>query len=156
MGDDKQRKLDAIQSDVASQTSDKPDPFTLEEMKEFSSKPALRAEIAHQELVKYFNRRIDVLQTKLDKREQDCRELLPEVAELRQAKRSTRLFDCLIAAEITVGGALISGAGFSTTEVGKYVMLWVGWALIILGIVTLFLNTAFGWPKSKSEPRSGD
>lgn len=80
MADEKERKLDAIRSDIAERSSDDPDEYTRKEQNELNAratKPAYRAEVLQLKLLGSLNERINVLQAKLDLREMDYHKLLP-------------------------------------------------------------------------------
>jgi hypothetical protein len=99
------------------------------------------------------NRRIDVLQSKLDDREIELHIVLPRVAELEQAEWTARLHAGLESVAAGGGALMLSVASFvneATDEWLKYLLFGAGLAFALLGILGKVVMSFFGWPKRET------
>lgn len=112
-----------------------------------ASSAAYRAAHEHSEHLKALNTRIGVLQTKLDRREDELNAAKPRVAELEQAKKTSRLGVVVDALGIGGGVILLSIASFSPDGCAKYACFAAGISASSLALVAKVLFATFGWPK---------
>lgn len=106
---------------------------------------AVRAEEAEEKHVAALNRRISVLQTKLDLREDELRELLPRNAELEQARCNASLNGASSLGAVSIGGMLASISSLLSIPLG-YVSGGFGAAMLIGGLILSWTTHRFGWP----------
>jgi hypothetical protein len=109
---------------------------------------ALRAEVAEEEHVAALNRRIDVLQKKLDLREDELQVLLPRNAELEQAYRNASINGGLSLTAISAGGVLTSISSLLPTPF-SYISGSFGAAMLIGGLTVSWTTHRLGWPLKK-------
>ena len=122
----------------------------IDDLDKRAKRAAYRAEVAHAELVRALERRIDKIQEKLDSSEAENSKLAPEVAQLRQAKKTFQLQATVSTTAITIGGALISGYAAADSEFWQNFILGSGWSLLAVGLVLIPLFASFGWPRAPS------
>jgi hypothetical protein len=106
---------------------------------------AVRAEEAEESFVAALNRRISVLQKKLDLREEELRILLPRNAELEQARSNATINSGLSLTAISVGGILASISSMLPCPF-SYISAGFGAAMLIAGLVVSWTTHRFGWP----------
>jgi chromosome segregation ATPase len=122
--DDAYARLKNVASLDAQAAPDVPDEQTLagelahEAERKKAKTAALRAEEAEEKHVAALNRRIHVLQTKLDLREDELRELLPRNAELEQARSNATINGGLSLSAVSVGGMLASVSSLFPVPLG--------------------------------------
>jgi len=110
---------------------------------------AYRAEFVHDQHVSGLNARIDVLQSKLDSREEELHRSLPRVAELEQAEKTSKLSAGVETLGGGVGALLLSMASFSTDDWWKFSLFGAGISAAVLGVFAKVLFGIFGWPKKR-------
>ncbi len=115
---------------------------------------AYRAVFEHNQHVQALNNRIDVLQAKLDKREEDLHVAMPRVSELEQAERTSKVGTIVEAVGAGGGAILLSIASFMSGENWvKFVLFGAGVSASSLAVFAKLLLAAFGWPQ-RPTPRS--
>jgi hypothetical protein len=112
---------------------------------------ALRAEEAEERHAAALDRRIDVLQKKLDLRENELRELLPRNAELEQAKRNADANSRLSLSAVSVGGLLASISSLLPVR-WNYISGAFGAAMLISGLTLSCVTHRSGWPSKEDRP----
>ena len=149
-------RVKSVASHDASTTPDDPDEQTLageqahlKEAQKKAKTAALRAEEAEEKHVSALNRRIDVLQNKLDLREEEVHELLPRNAELEQARRNATINSGLSLTAISIGGVLASISSLLPTPF-SYISGSFGAAMLIGGLTVSWVTHRFGWPSKRS------
>lgn len=118
---------------------------------------AYRAVVEHNEHVVALNRRIDVIQGKLDSREIELHRAIPRIAELEQAQRTARLGAFVDVMAIGLGTLILGLSGFvrrNFPEEGtayEFMMIGVGATACVVALIFRALFALFGWPKKPSE-----
>lgn len=114
--------------------------------------PALRAEFEHDKHLEALNTRLDVIQAKLDARENDLSHATPRIAELEQSERSARAN--LVVETLGAGGgaALLGLASFVEDARWKFLWFGLGWGLVSLALVAKVAFAVWGWPKPRITP----
>ena len=128
---------------------------TLEQLEETTldkqaKSAAYRAVVEHSQHLQALNTRIDVLQAKLDRREDALHAAIPRVSELEQAQKTSRVESIVEAIGTGVGGVFLSLAPFATTEPPKYLFLGLGVSSLAFAVLAKVLFAAFGWPKKRA------
>jgi len=108
---------------------------------------AYRAVVEHNQHVLALNSRIDVLQAKLDKRENELHNVIPKVSELQQAKRTSRIGAAVETVGISGGATLLSIASFAPDGSVKYACFGAGISVSSLAVFAKVLFAVLGWPK---------
>ena len=146
-------RVKSVAEHDAKATPDDPDEQTLagEQAHDKAGKKAktaaVRAEEAEEKHVASLNRRIDVLQSKLDRREGDLHHLLPRTAELEQAARTSKVGAIVEAAGVGGGALLLSIASFTPPdEWHRFVCIGAGISASVFALSAKALLAAFGWP----------
>jgi len=98
------------------------------------------------------NRRIEVLQGKLDSREAELQVAVPRVAELEQAMRTARVGAFVESAGAGGGALLLSIASFMADGALKFVFVGAGIAGASLGVLAKIISSALGWPRDRPKP----
>jgi hypothetical protein len=80
------------------------------------------------------NRRIDVLQGKLDNREADLQQLLPRNAALEQSCKISRVLVTDGTALLAIGGGLVSASGVFVAGPVRFVLAGLGGGLLICAL----------------------
>lgn len=101
------------------------------------------------------NRRIDVLQNKLDLREADLHAALPRIAELEQAEKTSKIATVVEAIGAGGGAVLLGIASFATNDALKFAFLGAGVAASAVAIFCKALFALFGWPPRKNPGPQG-
>jgi hypothetical protein len=89
----------------------------------------------------------DVLQEKLNDRENDLHKSLPRVAELEQAQKTSRVSTVVESIGAGFGTVMLGIAPFADTDKKTFGLLCAGLALSVLAIFGKALFALFGWPK---------
>ncbi len=114
-----------------------------------ASSASFRAVLEHDRHLRSLYERIEVLQKKLDDREDELRAAVPRVAELEQAERTTRVGAGVEAVGAGGGAILLSIAAFASAEWLKYLLLGLGASAAALSVISKLLYATFGWPPNK-------
>ncbi len=147
-------RVKSVAANEAEAAPDDPDKQTLagekahDKARRKAKTAALRAEEAEAEHVAALNRRIGVLQTKLDLREDELHCLLPRNAELEQARSNAVINGGLSLTAVSLGGALASVSSLLPFPFG-YISGGFGAAMLIAGLVASWTTHRFGWPARK-------
>lgn len=114
--------------------------------------PALRAEFEHDKHLEALNARLEVIQAKLDAREDELRHATPRMAKLEQSERSAK--GHLIVETLGSGGgaALLGVASFVEDATWKFLWFGVGLGLVSLALVAKVSFAVWGWPKPRVAP----
>ncbi len=123
-----------------------------ETLDKLARSPSLRAVHEHAQHVFALNNRIDVLQSKLDRRESELHLALPRVAELEQAQRTFRVDAVVEPIGTGVSAAALSVASFVANDSVKYGLIGVGLTAAAFAMLAKILFAAFGWPKPREKP----
>lgn len=95
------------------------------------------------------NRRINVLQQKLDSRETELRDLTPRLAQLEQAQQISRVLIRDGTIIFGVGGALVSAASLFAEGIWRYSLAGFWLALFICGLWIAKILNSFIWPANR-------
>lgn len=110
---------------------------------------AFRAVVEHDKHLRALNVRIEVLQAKLDKREEELHRTIPRVAELEQAEKTAKV-DSVVETMGAGGGAILLGtASFMPESWLKFCLIGAGISASAIGVFAKVLFTLFGWPKDR-------
>ncbi len=114
-----------------------------------SRSAAYRAVVEHNQHLAALNSRINVLQSKLDQREEELHIALPRVAELEQAERTSKIATAVKSLGAGSGAVLLSLASFQSSGSLKFGLLGAGIAAATLAVFTEILFALFGWPQKR-------
>ena len=93
------------------------------------------------------NARIDVLQTKLDRREGELHIALPRVSELEHAERTSKATAIVETIGLGGGAIFLSLASFMQDEDAvKWMVFGAGISASVLAMSAKVILAAFGWP----------
>jgi len=108
---------------------------------------AYRAAVEHSQHIAALNKRLDIIQAKLDGRENEIHIALPRIAELEQAEKTSKLTTVVESVGAGGGAVLLSLASFAPTDAWKFSFLGSGVAASALAVFCKSMFALFGWPK---------
>lgn len=131
------------------------DETTSAEVNEYERRaksPALRDVFERAQHISALNRRIDVLQGKLDRREAELDETRPKLAALQQAERTARGHGTAIQAFGSgLGPILLGVASFATDDIWKFGLFGAGAVASFIGWFSTTLAACIAWPNKPSD-----
>ncbi len=113
-----------------------------------------RAVFEHNQHLQALNTRIDVLQAKLDKRENELHAAIPRVSELEQAERTSKVGAAVESLGVGGGTILLGIASFATDDATKLVCFGAGVSASSLALFAKALFAILGWPKRRRPSNS--
>lgn len=131
------------QPQESADTSVELEQVTLEQQ---SKSAALRDVYVRDQLISALNRRIDVIQAKLDNREERIDELLPRNAALEQAGRSSTIETVLEFVAMGCSATFLSISTYVADSISKTGWFGAGIALAASAMLSKILFSYFGWP----------
>lgn len=138
---------------AAESASDDPDLETQEYKAENrkAKTAGIRADDSEEELRSDLRQEAARLREWFHTHSDELKELRPEVAKLRQAINSNRAINWMSVTLPAIGGALITVATvyYSGNTVAFARLTSWGLASISIGVIALFLQSAFNWPHSR-------
>jgi hypothetical protein len=121
---------------------------TVQAIRELESlKPTARLEYHHQNLIAQIERELEHFRVRCENLESELSGLLPRNAELEQASRNAEMNSVHSTVAMTIGGALISSAGFCEQR-AQFTMLGFGGASVVWGAILLYCTNKWGWPRN--------
>ncbi|MEX1039973.1 MAG: hypothetical protein WDZ51_05055 [Pirellulaceae bacterium] len=121
-----------------------PDKLTAEEELKLNAVP--HAKYLARQHSNWLESEVEQLQQRNQEQEAQIRKLLPRVAELEQFSRCTTISTVCSSTLLVLGGAAISCAGFFSADREKFLLLILGWMLLVGGLVVQVVSATFGWP----------
>ena len=92
------------------------------------------------------NRRIEVLQQKLDSRESDLREILPKLARLERSEQISKVLVRDGTVILAIGGVLVSAGSLFAEGPLRFVIAGLGGGILICGLWICKLLNQNVWP----------
>lgn len=142
------RQVPSVERPQAS-ADDAPEKLEENELDRAARSGSFRAVVEHDKHLRALNVRIEVLQSKLDKREEELHRTIPRVAELEQAEKTAKVDTVVETLGAGVGAILLAIASFMTEDWIKFLFFGAGVSAAALGVFTKVIFTLFGWPKSR-------